>query len=75
MLFRALGFLLLLNGGDDSPGGTAGTNDVLVGNGQQVTLIDGKFASNLTSKSAAIQEGKKGEGGRLGDFIIYRGIA
>ena len=75
MLFRALGFLLLLNGGDDSPGGTASTNDVLVGNGQQVTLIDGKFASNLTSKSAAIQEGKKGEGGRLGDIIIYRGIA
>lgn len=50
MLFRALGFLLLFDGGDDSPGGTAGANDVLVSNGKQVTLIDGKFASDLTRK-------------------------
>lgn len=47
MLFRTLGLLLLLNGGDDTPGGTAGTNDILVGNGEKVTLIDGKLASNL----------------------------
>ena len=50
MLFRALGFLLLFDGGDDSPGGTAGANDVLVSNGKQVTLIDGKFASDLMRK-------------------------
>ena len=47
VLFGALGFLLLLDGGDDTPGSTAGTNDVLVSNGEKVTLIDGKFASNL----------------------------
>lgn len=29
----ALGLLLLLNGSDNSPGRTAGANDVLVGNG------------------------------------------
>jgi hypothetical protein len=47
VLLGALGFLLLLDGGDDTPGGTAGTDHVLVGNGEEVTLIDGKFASNL----------------------------
>lgn len=50
MLFRALGFLLLFDGGDDSPGGTASANDVLVRDGKQVTLIDGKFASDLMRK-------------------------
>ena len=47
VLLGALGFLLLLDGGDDTPGSTAGANDVLVSNGEKVTLIDGKFASNL----------------------------
>ena len=37
----ALGLLLLLDGGDDSPGSTAGTNDVLVGDGEKVALFDG----------------------------------
>ena len=37
----ALGLLLLLDGGDDSPGSTAGTNDVLVGDGEKVALLDG----------------------------------
>lgn len=32
ILVRALGVLLLLNGGDNAPRGTAGANDVLVGN-------------------------------------------
>lgn len=51
VLLGALGFLLLLDGGDDTPGSTAGSNDVLVSNGEKVTLIDGKFASNLMRKS------------------------
>lgn len=38
----ALGLLLLLDGGDNSPRGTAGTDDVLVGNGQEVALLDGE---------------------------------
>ena len=40
LLLVALGLLLLLNGGDDSPGCTAGTDDVLVGDGQKVSLLD-----------------------------------
>lgn len=38
-----LGLLLLLNGGDDSPGRTSGTDDVLVGDGQEIPLLDGEF--------------------------------
>ena len=44
-----LGLLLLLDGGDDAPRGTAGTNNVLVGNGEQVALIDSELAANLES--------------------------
>lgn len=38
-----LGLLLLLDRGDDSPRGTAGTNDVLVGDGQEVALLNGEL--------------------------------
>lgn len=55
VLLRALGLLLLFNGGDDTPGSTAGADHVLVGNGKKVTLIDGKLASNLMRG----QQGKK----------------
>lgn len=47
MLVGALGFLLLFDGGDNAPGSTSGTNDVLVGNGQKVSLIDGKLSAQL----------------------------
>ncbi len=36
----ALGLLLLLDGGDDSPRRTAGTDDVLVGDGKQIPLLN-----------------------------------
>lgn len=36
----ALGLLLLLNGGNDSPRSTAGTNHVLVGDRQKVALFN-----------------------------------
>lgn len=39
----ALGLLLLLNRGNDSPGGAASTDDVLVCDGQEVALLNGKF--------------------------------
>lgn len=39
----ALGLLLLLDRGDNSPRGTAGTNDVLVGDGEKVALLDGEL--------------------------------
>ena len=47
VLIGALGLLLLLDGGDDAPGSTAGADHVLVRDGEQVTLIDGKLASDL----------------------------
>ena len=39
----ALGLLLLLNGGDDSPRCAASTDDVLVGDGQKISLLDREF--------------------------------
>lgn len=39
----ALGLFLLLDGGDNSPRGTSGTDHVLVGNGEEVALLDGKI--------------------------------
>jgi hypothetical protein len=47
VLIGALVLLLLLNGGDDAPGRTAGAYDVLVGNGEEVTLINSKLATKL----------------------------
>lgn len=47
VLLGALGFLLLLDRGDDSPRGTSSTNNVLVRDGQQVTLIHGKLSTKL----------------------------
>ncbi len=48
VLLGSLGLLLLFDGGDDAPGGTASANDVLVGNGKKVTLIDGELATKLS---------------------------
>lgn len=39
----ALRLLLLLDGGDDTPRGSTGTDDVLVGDGQEIALLDGEF--------------------------------
>ena len=47
VLVGALGFLLLLDGGNDSPGGTSGPNDVLVGNGEEISLVDRKLTTQL----------------------------
>lgn len=40
----ALGLLLLLDRSDYSPGGAARTDDVLVGDGEKVALLDGQVA-------------------------------
>jgi hypothetical protein len=40
----ALRLLLLLDGGDYAPGSTAGANDVLVGNGEKVSLLNGEIS-------------------------------
>ena len=39
----ALRLLLLLDGGDDSPGRTARTNDVLIRHRQEIALLDGEL--------------------------------
>ena len=39
----ALGLLLLLDRGDNSPGGAASTDDVLIGNGKEISLLDGEL--------------------------------
>lgn len=47
VLLRALGLLLLLNGRDYAPGRTPGPDHVLVGNREQVALINRQFTSYL----------------------------
>jgi hypothetical protein len=37
----ALGLLFLLDRGDDSPRCAAGTDDILIGDGQEISLLDG----------------------------------
>lgn len=43
----SLGLLLLLDGGDGSPGGSARANSVLVGDGEKVAFLDGKLLTRL----------------------------
>lgn len=47
VLVGALGLLLLLDAGDDAPGSTAGADDVLVGDGKEVALVDCELATDL----------------------------
>ena len=71
MLVRALGLLFLFNRGDDAPGRTARPHDVFVGNGKQVSLINGEFATNLgfLSKSCTTFAVFTRERGYLGNFL------
>lgn len=39
----ALGLFFLFDGSDDSPGRTTGTDDVLVGDRQEIPLLDGEL--------------------------------
>jgi hypothetical protein len=50
VLVGALGLLLLLDAGDDAPRGTAGADDVLVGDGKKVTLVNCELAADLDGK-------------------------
>lgn len=47
VLVGTLLLLLLLDRGDDAPRGTSGTDDVLVGDREEVTLVNGKFTTDL----------------------------
>ena len=47
MLIGTLGLLLLLDRRDYAPGSTSSADNVLVGNGQKVSLVNGKFSTQL----------------------------
>ena len=47
MLFRSLGLLFLLNRRNDAPRGTTGADNVLVCDGKEISLVNGKFTSDL----------------------------
>ena len=46
-LLFALGLLFLLDGRDNAPRSTAGPNNVLVGNGEKIALVDSELTTNL----------------------------
>lgn len=48
VLVGALRFLLLLDRGDDAPRGTSGTDNVLVGDAEEVTLVNGELSAQLS---------------------------
>jgi hypothetical protein len=47
MLVRSLRLLLLLDGGDNSPGSTSCADNVLVGDREKVALVDSELATEL----------------------------
>jgi len=58
-----LGLFLLLDRGDNAPGSTSSADDILVGNGQQVSLIDCELSAQLCHALLATR-GMKGQDGR-----------
>jgi hypothetical protein len=48
VLGGSLGFFLLLNRGNDAPGSTTGTDNILVGDGEEIALVNGKFTIQLS---------------------------
>lgn len=54
VLLGALGLLLLLDAGDDAPGGTAGADDVLVGDGKEVALVNCELAADLCGNGVSL---------------------
>lgn len=47
VLVGSLRLLLLLDRGDNAPRGTSGTDNVLVGNAEKVTLVNGELSTQL----------------------------
>jgi hypothetical protein len=59
MLIGTLGLLLLLDRRDYAPGSTSSANNVLVGNGQKVSLVNGKFSAQLCHAPSVIKSLKE----------------
>jgi hypothetical protein len=77
VLVRALGLLLLLDGGDDAPRGTAGADNVLVGDAEEVALVDGELTAQLSDllhvgNHLIVTLGLLAEAGQEGLAIILR---
>ena len=70
-----VGIALLLDGGNDAPGRTAGADDVLVGDGEEVALLNGELLGllgNLLHVGDHLVEAL----GLLGELgLVYQGIA
>ena len=70
-----VGIALLLDGGNDAPGRTAGADDVLVGDGEEVALLDGQLLGllgNLLHVGDHLVEAL----GLLGELgLVHQGIA
>ena len=62
----ATSFLLLLDGGNDPPGGTAGADHVLVGNGEEVPFLDGEFVGRRDGGDDVFHE--------LDHFLVALGL-
>ena len=60
VLVGTLGLLLLLNRRDYTPRGTSGSDDVLVGNRQEISLVDGKLSTQLCHASSAMLASEAG---------------
>lgn len=47
ILVGTLGFLLLFDRRNYAPGSTTGSDNILVGDREEIALVDGKFTTNL----------------------------
>ena len=54
VLVGTLGLFLLLDRGDNAPRSTSSSDDVLVGNGQEVSLVNGKLTTQLCHASSVM---------------------
>lgn len=76
VLVRALGLLLLLDGRNDAPRGTAGADDVLVGDAEEVALVDAELTAQLSDllhvgNHLIVALGLLAEAGQEGLAIIF----
>lgn len=77
VLVRALGLLLLLNGGDDAPRGPASADNVLVGNAEEVALVNGELTAQLgdllhVGNHLIVTLGLLAEAGQEGLAVVLR---
>jgi len=77
-VLAALGFFLLFNGADGSPGGSARSDGVLVGDGEKVSFFDGEFLLKVDNLFHVVEHilesfGLLGELGHVDEFVFGEG--